>query len=73
MIENNHTRSWTKNGGIQIIDMYNGYYQVVFKSEEDYKHALYEGPWKVADHYFIVQRWRPLFFMNAQKTHKVVV
>lgn len=73
LIENKLNQAWTKNGSIQIIDMHDGYFQVVFKSEEDYKHALFEGPWKVADHYLIVQRWRPLFLMNAQKTRKVAV
>lgn len=48
IIENKLQREWTKNGGIQIIDMHDGYFQVVFKSEEDYKHALFKGPWKVA-------------------------
>lgn len=28
--------------------MHDDYYQVVFKSEDDYKHALFEGPRKVA-------------------------
>lgn len=73
MIENSLNRSWIKNGGIQIIDMCDGYYQVVFKNEEDYKNALYEGPWKVADHHLIMQRWRPLFLMNAHKTRKAAV
>lgn len=56
MIENKLQRSWTKNGTIQIIDMHDGYYQVVFNNEEDYKHALFEGPWMVGDHYLIVYR-----------------
>lgn len=73
IIENKLNRSWMKNGGIHIIDMYDGYYQIVFKSEDDYKHALFEGPWMVADHYLIVQRWRPLFLMNVQKTQRVAV
>lgn len=55
MIENKLRRTWTKNGGIQIIGMHDGYFQVVFKREEDYKYALFEGPWKLADHYLIVQ------------------
>jgi hypothetical protein len=50
VLENKLKRSWTKNGVIQIIDMHDGYYQVIFNNEEDYKHALFEGPWMVADH-----------------------
>lgn len=28
--------------------------------------------WIVADHYIIVQRWRPFFLINAEKVNKVV-
>lgn len=73
IFESKLQRSWTKNGTIQIIDMHDEYYQVIFQNEEDYKHALFEGPWKVADHYLIVQRWRPLFLMNAEKIRRVAV
>lgn len=73
VLENNFHRNWTKNGGIQIIDMHDGYYQVVFKNEEDYKFALFEGPWKVADHYLIMQHWRPLFLMTTQRMCRVAV
>jgi len=49
-----------KNGVIQIIDndVHDGYYQINFSNEEDYKHALFEGPWIVADHVLVVQRWK---------------
>jgi hypothetical protein len=73
VLENKLKRSWTNNGAIQIIDMHDGYYQVIFSNEEDYKHALFEGPWMVADHVFIVQRWRPLFLLNAEASHKVAI
>jgi hypothetical protein len=73
VLENKLKRSWTKNGVIQIIDMHDGYYQVIFNIEEDYKHALFEDPWMVADHVLIVQRWRPLFLLNAEITRKVAI
>ncbi|KAK7251650.1 hypothetical protein RIF29_35026 [Crotalaria pallida] len=46
---------------------------VWFTVEEDYKHALFEGPWKVADHYLIVQRWRPFFMVGEHKVRRVAV
>lgn len=58
---------WVKDGDIQIIDLPQDYYLVHFSAETDYLHALYEGPWLVANHYLIVQRWRP-FFMRSVKT-----
>lgn len=44
-----------------------------FESDEDYKHLLFEGPWMVADHYLLIQRWWPNFLKNAYKVTKVVV
>lgn len=49
IIEAKLQRSWTKNDTIQIIDVQDGYYQVIFTSADDYKFALYEGPWMVAN------------------------
>nr|KYP54029.1 hypothetical protein KK1_000195 [Cajanus cajan] len=51
--------------------MPNDFYLVQFSAEEDYRHALYEGPWMIADHYIVVQRWRPFFNVTASKTRKV--
>lgn len=45
----------------------------MFKKEDDYKHALFDGPWKVADHYILVQQWRPSLMSNAQEVRKVAV
>ncbi|XP_020211772.1 uncharacterized protein LOC109796515 [Cajanus cajan] len=54
-----------------MIDMPNDYFLVQFTPEEDYRHALYEGPWMIADHCILVQRWRPLFTITATQTRKV--
>lgn len=51
--------------------MQDDYYLVQFDHVEDYKFALYEGPWRVANHYIIVQHWRLLFLKNAEVTKKV--
>ncbi|KHN30914.1 hypothetical protein glysoja_017451, partial [Glycine soja] len=56
-----------------IIDLHDGFYQVMFSSHEDYNFDLYEAPWMVADHYLIVQRFRPFFLMNVESTKKVAV
>jgi len=50
-------RSWTKNG----------FFSVKFATEEDYNHALYNGPWMVADRYLLLQRWKPLFSLTAKQ------
>ncbi|RYR05834.1 hypothetical protein Ahy_B06g085655 [Arachis hypogaea] len=41
------------------------------KDEEDYTHALMEGPWMVAGHYLIVQRWRPFFLSETTEATKI--
>lgn len=73
MLENKLRREWVRYGTIRITDMAEDYYMVQLSDIEDYRHALYEGPWKVADHYLIVQRWRPYFSYNASITQKVAV
>src|ERR1044072_1662731 len=64
---------WAIRGSIQIVDMPKGYFLVHFTQEEDYNHALFEGPWMVANHYLIVQRWRPLFLSTAKAVQKIAV
>jgi hypothetical protein len=73
VIENSLRKRWTKKGSINFVDMADGYYVVHFEEEEDYNRALFEGPWRVAYHYLIVQRWRPLFFQNMEISPRVVV
>ncbi|KAK7243905.1 hypothetical protein RIF29_38718 [Crotalaria pallida] len=73
VIENKIKRDWVKKGSVKIIDMPKDYFLVHFSSEEDYNHALFEGPWKVADHYLIVQRWRPFFMSTEQTVRKIAV
>lgn len=72
-LENNLQKKWQKKGFIKIVDMPDGYFLVYFLTEEDYSRALFEGPWMIADHYFVVQRWRPMFLQNAESVKKVAV
>lgn len=67
------TRDWAKTGKIKIIDMPRGFYAVQFDSDDDYNNALFKGPWMIADHYILVQRWRRNFLKNARTEKKVVV
>lgn len=73
VLENNLTRKWSKKGSIPLVDMADGYFLVHFMATEDYNLALFEGPWLVADHYLIVQRWVPIFLQNAEQPKKVAV
>ena len=58
---------------MKILDLTNEFFLVRFVDEGDYKHALFEGPWLVADHYLLVQRWRPLFKPSNKAIQKLAV
>lgn len=73
MLENKLNRDWARKGKIQLTDLPKNFFVVQFSSPEDYKHALFEGPWMLADHYLLVQRWRPFFITNATVESKVAV
>ncbi|RYR76112.1 hypothetical protein Ahy_A01g000706 [Arachis hypogaea] len=64
-------RDWKKKGKIHVIDMNRDYFMVHFADEEDYAHALMEGPWMIAGHYLIVQRWRPFFLTRSTEVRKI--
>ncbi|KAK4283752.1 hypothetical protein QN277_000672 [Acacia crassicarpa] len=54
-------RMWALKGPVRVTPLSNGYFLVLFSSTEDRDYALQEGPWMIADHYVLVQRWLPNF------------
>lgn len=72
-LEHKLTRDWARKGTVKIIDMLRGYYAVKFSEDEDYKHALLQGPWMITYHYLLVQRWRTNFLKRAKKELKIAV
>ncbi|XP_016191766.1 uncharacterized protein LOC107632613 [Arachis ipaensis] len=64
-------RDWESKGKIHVIDMNHDYFLVHFSDEEDYTHALMEGPWMIAGHYLIIQRWRPFFLSGPTEVRKI--
>ncbi|XP_025703061.1 uncharacterized protein [Arachis hypogaea] len=66
-------RRWTKKEVVRVMDLVGGYFLVRFSNQEDYSHALFEGPWMIADHYLLVQRWRPLFIPQESEVKRVAV
>ncbi|KAI9109190.1 hypothetical protein K1719_019813 [Acacia pycnantha] len=65
-------RMWAAKGPLRVTPLSNGYFLVSFSSTEDRDHALQEGPWMIADHYVLVQRWRPNFNPRKAITEKRV-
>lgn len=66
-------KNWSRKGPIKVIGLSDDYLLVHFQQEDDYKFALFEGPWMIYDHYFIVQRWRPFFKCGKEKVQKLAV
>lgn len=64
---------WARNGEIKVIDLTDDYFLIRFNSEKDYHFALFEGPWMIADHYLLVQRWRPMFRADDSQVRKIAV
>lgn len=52
---------WTLTGTFTMTDVPNKYYMIRFSSEKDLDFALQGGPWMVAGHYLMCQRWKPEF------------
>lgn len=52
---------WNPKGAMEMIDIPNNFYVVRFSDDKDLNYALEEGPWMVAGHYLICQRWKPEF------------
>ncbi|XP_019434254.1 PREDICTED: uncharacterized protein LOC109340938 [Lupinus angustifolius] len=72
VMEDRLRKLWEVRGALQIFNMPQNYFLVHFANEEDYNHALYEGPWMVVNHYLIVYRCRPFFLSNEKEVHKIV-
>lgn len=68
-LENKLKQNWEVNGTMKIMDLVDDVYLVRLSAKEDYMHVLFEGSWKVVDHYIIVQRWQPLFSLSASISH----
>lgn len=73
MLEHKLRKEWVQHGTMSITDMTGDFYLVRLSDIEDYRHVIFEGPWKIADHYLIVQRWRPLFSPSVNMPRKVAV
>jgi hypothetical protein len=64
---------WVRKGVITIIDLGGEYFLVYFTNEEDYNHALEDGPWMIYDHYLIAREWSPNFHPSDATIEKAAV
>ncbi|XP_061374680.1 uncharacterized protein LOC133316898 [Gastrolobium bilobum] len=73
MLWNRLHRLWNLEGEYKVLDLENDHYMVEFEKTQDYVFVQQQGPWVVADHYLIVQRWRPNFDPYDDKVKKLAV
>ncbi|XP_061363776.1 uncharacterized protein LOC133307303 [Gastrolobium bilobum] len=66
-------RMWNISGTYEFIDLENDYFLFRFSNKNDYSHVLEDGPWIIADHYVVVQRWRPFFNPYDDEIRKLAV
>lgn len=64
---------WQHFGIVKVVDIGNGYHMTIFSYLQDDQFALHEGPWIVAEHQLLVQRWRPNFDPFNDELKKVLV
>ncbi|XP_061346549.1 uncharacterized protein LOC133292187 [Gastrolobium bilobum] len=64
---------WNLEGEYRVLDLENDHYMVEFEKPQDYLFVQQQGPWIVADHYLIVQRWRPNFDPYDDRMRKLAV
>ncbi|XP_020236520.1 uncharacterized protein LOC109816067 [Cajanus cajan] len=64
---------WKVQGGLELLDVSNGYFMVKFDLEADRERVMHGGPWMLFDHYLIVRPWSPEFVTSATKVDSTLV
>lgn len=72
-LENRLNQMWVEKGVMNIIDLGGEFFLVYLSSQEDYNHALTNGPWLIYDHYLTVREWRPNFRPEKEEINRVAV
>ncbi|RYR74916.1 hypothetical protein Ahy_A02g009626 [Arachis hypogaea] len=66
-------KRWAIKETTRVMDLQGGFFLVRFSNQDDYALALFEGPWMIAGHYLLIQRWSPLFMPQETKVQKMAV
>ncbi|KAL4272423.1 hypothetical protein GQ457_13G019880 [Hibiscus cannabinus] len=64
---------WEPKGEIQLIDLENNYFLVLFEDMRDYELVLTEGPWTIFGNYLTVHPWSRSFSTDEKVPSHVVV
>lgn len=52
---------WKPSGGMECVDLGNGYYTVTFHNSEDRSRVLRDGPWFINYRFLSIRMWEPKF------------
>ncbi|XP_061350985.1 uncharacterized protein LOC133296046, partial [Gastrolobium bilobum] len=66
-------RMWNISSTYEFIGLENDYFLFRFSNKNYYSHVLEDVPWIIADHYLVVQRWRPFFNPYDDEIRKLAV
>ncbi|KAJ1394891.1 hypothetical protein SESBI_33832 [Sesbania bispinosa] len=64
---------WRPKGSMEVTDIDDEYFVIRFEDLADLQHLLDDGPWMLADHYIVIQRWQPSFFPLEDDLRRVAV
>lgn len=64
---------WNLKEEDELIDLGYGYYVIKFRTKEAAAKILSGGPWKIMDHYLVVQRWKPNFRPSMASIGKMAI
>lgn len=64
---------WVRKGVINIIDLSNDYFLVIFSHDEDHSLTLANGQWFIYDHYLTVKEWSFDFHPASDTIENIVV
>ncbi|KAJ4827037.1 hypothetical protein Tsubulata_016312 [Turnera subulata] len=64
---------WKPTGPFKIIDMENNYFVVRFWDQDDFYHALLDGPWTIYGNALSVQPWHHSFRASTNQVSRAVV
>ncbi|KAJ1378330.1 Zinc finger, CCHC-type [Sesbania bispinosa] len=64
---------WQPRARLEVIDLDNEYFVIRFEDWDDLHHVLEGGPWMIAGHYIVIQRWQPKFSPYEDDLRRVAV
>lgn len=67
------SKLWQPEVSMEVINLENDYFLVRLGDRRDIERAFFDGPWKIYDHYLIVQRWEPSIRRRVQKSCRLGV